>query len=190
MRFQQTQVCVRCSWQCLGIFAPSSTHLTGSLFLCSSGSNHTRHQVSGGPLKSAVSAQRALQELNTDTRELLGVTEENSVSPKRGRFFTVWPLLIFDSQWVLDRKYCVDLKDRTPGWFEASKLGILKPLPEPVLFFAGEPEPESGAAGLLSPAQNLVLTVAFTLVSYALAKWDVFQTSSLNTVIYWENNIL
>ena len=42
------------------------------------------HGVSLGPLKAALSAQKALQGSETETRELLGGTEENSVSPTRG----------------------------------------------------------------------------------------------------------
>ena len=37
------------------------------------------HQASQGPLKGAVSAQKALQGSETETRELLGGMEENSV---------------------------------------------------------------------------------------------------------------
>ena len=39
------------------------------------------HEESRGPLKSAMSAQKALQGSDTETRELLGGMEENSVSP-------------------------------------------------------------------------------------------------------------
>ena len=42
------------------------------------------HKVSRGPLKVPVSAQKALQRPETETRELLEGTEENSVSPTRG----------------------------------------------------------------------------------------------------------
>ena len=38
------------------------------------------HEASRGPKKGAVSAQKALRGSETETRELLGVTEENSVS--------------------------------------------------------------------------------------------------------------
>ena len=40
--------------------------------------------ASQGPFKGAVSAQKALQGSETETRELLGGTEENIVSPMRG----------------------------------------------------------------------------------------------------------
>ena len=43
------------------------------------------HEASRGPLKGAVSAQKALQGSETETMELLGGTEEKSVSPKRGK---------------------------------------------------------------------------------------------------------
>ena len=39
------------------------------------------HKASQGPLKGAVSALKALRGSETETRELLGGTEENSVSP-------------------------------------------------------------------------------------------------------------
>ena len=42
------------------------------------------YEASRGPLKGAVSAQKALRGSETETRELLGGTEENSVSPIRG----------------------------------------------------------------------------------------------------------
>ena len=42
------------------------------------------HEANRGPLKGAVSAQKALQGSETETRELLGGTEENSDSPMRG----------------------------------------------------------------------------------------------------------
>ena len=42
------------------------------------------HEASRGPEKGAVSAQKALRGFETETRELLGGTEENSVSLMRG----------------------------------------------------------------------------------------------------------
>ena len=42
------------------------------------------HEASQGPLKVAVSAQKAFQGSETETRELPAATEENSVSPTRG----------------------------------------------------------------------------------------------------------
>ena len=42
------------------------------------------HEASRGPLKGAVSAQKAFQGSETKTTELLGGTEENSVSPDEG----------------------------------------------------------------------------------------------------------
>ena len=41
------------------------------------------HEASRGTLKGAVSAQKSLQGYETETRESLGGTEENSVSPTR-----------------------------------------------------------------------------------------------------------
>ena len=38
-------------------------------------------------MKAVISAQKALQGSKTERRELLGVTEENSVSPTRGHRF-------------------------------------------------------------------------------------------------------
>ena len=42
------------------------------------------HEASQGPLKGDVSAQKALQGSETETREFLGETEENSAFPMRG----------------------------------------------------------------------------------------------------------
>ena len=42
------------------------------------------HEASRGPEKGAVSSQKALRGSETETRELLGGTKENSVSPLRG----------------------------------------------------------------------------------------------------------
>ena len=42
------------------------------------------HKASQGPLRGAVTAQKALQGPKTEGRELLGGTEEKSVSPTRG----------------------------------------------------------------------------------------------------------
>ena len=47
----------------------------------------TTHEASWGPLKGAMSAQKALQGSERETRELLGGTTENSVSPTRGHCF-------------------------------------------------------------------------------------------------------
>ena len=47
------------------------------------------HEASRGPEKGAVSAQKALRGSETETRELLGGTEENSVSPMRGHWFAL-----------------------------------------------------------------------------------------------------
>ena len=41
------------------------------------------HEASRGPEKGAVSAQKGLLGSETETRELLGGTEEKSVSPRR-----------------------------------------------------------------------------------------------------------
>ena len=42
------------------------------------------HEASQGPLKGTRSAQKALQGSETETREVLGGTDENRVSPTRG----------------------------------------------------------------------------------------------------------
>ena len=47
------------------------------------------HEASRGPEKGAVSAPKALRGSETETRELLGGTQENSVSPKRGHRFAL-----------------------------------------------------------------------------------------------------
>ena len=53
------------------------------LFYSALKSTEAKHKASRGPLKGAVSAQKALQGSETETRELLGGTEENSVSTMR-----------------------------------------------------------------------------------------------------------
>ena len=45
--------------------------------------------ASRGPLKGAVLALKALQGSETETREWLGGTEENIVSPTRGHWFAL-----------------------------------------------------------------------------------------------------
>ena len=57
------------------------------------------HEASRGPEKGAVSAQKALRGSETETRELLGGTEENSVSPMRGHWFALQA-----NQWVFTKK--------------------------------------------------------------------------------------
>ena len=47
------------------------------------------HEASRVPLKGAVSAQKALQGSETETSELLGATEENSISLTRGHWFAL-----------------------------------------------------------------------------------------------------
>ena len=54
-----------------------------TLFLLSFGKQPNRRPTRK-PLKGAVSAQKALRGSETETRELLGGTEENSVSPDEG----------------------------------------------------------------------------------------------------------
>ena len=54
----------------------------GNTILCSSSQQLPRPRL--GPLKGAVSAQKAFPGSKTETRELLGGTEENGVSPTRG----------------------------------------------------------------------------------------------------------
>ena len=53
---------------------------------CISAVPKAMHEVSRGPLKGAFSAQKAFQEFESETRELLGVTEENNVSVTGGIF--------------------------------------------------------------------------------------------------------
>ena len=59
--------------------APSAANVAVSLFLCSSGSN-SRGESRRAP---AVSAQKALQGSEMETRELLGGMEEKGVYPVR-----------------------------------------------------------------------------------------------------------
>ena len=55
--------------------------------------------LSLGSLKGAKSAQKALQGSETETRELLGRTEENGVSPMRGHWFALQA-----NQWFFTKK--------------------------------------------------------------------------------------
>ena len=57
------------------------------------------HEASRGPEKGAVSAKKALRGSETETRELLGGTEENRVSPKRGHWFALQA-----NQWVFTKR--------------------------------------------------------------------------------------
>ena len=57
------------------------------------------HEASRGPLRGAVSAPKALQGSETETRELLGGTEENSVSPMRGHWFALQANQWFFTKW-------------------------------------------------------------------------------------------
>ena len=57
------------------------------------------HEASQGPLKGAVSAQKALRGSKTETGELLGGTEENSVSPMRDHWFALQA-----NQWVFTKR--------------------------------------------------------------------------------------
>ena len=75
------KVSVSCSWWCPRTSSSSAPHLTVSFYLCRSGSN-TR--LSQGPLKGAVSAQRALQGSEKDVRELLLGRKENYFLPDEG----------------------------------------------------------------------------------------------------------
>ena len=51
-----------------------------------SGVTKAMHEASRALLKGAVSAQKNIQEFNTEMRKLLGGREENSVSPNEGSF--------------------------------------------------------------------------------------------------------
>ena len=81
MRFQQThnqalrQLLLTVSWD----LRPYTAHLTVRISVVP----EATHDASRGPEKGAVSAQKALRGSETETRELLGGTEENSVSPMR-----------------------------------------------------------------------------------------------------------
>ena len=57
------------------------------------------YEASQGPLKGTVSAEKALQGSETETRELLGGTEEKSISPMRGHWFTLQA-----NQWFFTKK--------------------------------------------------------------------------------------
>ena len=62
----------------LELACSSTTHLTGSLFLCSAVSQATHKKTSRGPLKGALSAQKAIQgsETESEIRELTEGTDD------------------------------------------------------------------------------------------------------------------
>ena len=69
------------------------------------------HMASRGSLKGAVSAQKALQGSETETRELLGGTEENSVPPMRGHWFALQENRWFftkrkQKKWISGQTWC------------------------------------------------------------------------------------
>ena len=67
-----------------GVLGPPRLAHHASWCPCISVVPEATHEASRGPLKGAVSAQKAVEGSETETRELLGGTEENSVSPIRG----------------------------------------------------------------------------------------------------------
>ena len=67
-----------------GVLGPPRLALHTCRCPCISVVPEATHEASRGPEKGAVSAQKALRGSETETRELLGGTEENSVSPMRG----------------------------------------------------------------------------------------------------------
>ena len=77
------KVCVSYYWRC-----PGNSALTPDGVLVSEVLKAT-HEARRGPMKGAVSTQKALQGSETETRELLGGTTENSVSPMRGHWFAL-----------------------------------------------------------------------------------------------------
>ena len=85
MRFQQTHYQGLHQLLLTGVLGPSRLAQHTLRCPCFSVVPDATHEASRGPLKGSVSAQKALQEgSETETRELLGGTEENSVSPVRG----------------------------------------------------------------------------------------------------------
>ena len=67
-----------------GVLGPPRLARHTSRCPCISVVPEAAHEASRGPLKGAASAQKVLQVSETETRELLGGTEEYSVSPTRG----------------------------------------------------------------------------------------------------------
>ena len=82
VRFQKMKVYVNCSWL---------LRLSQQTWLCPyiSVVPEAMHEASQGPLKGAISAQKAHQGSETETRELLGGTTENSISPTRDHWFAL-----------------------------------------------------------------------------------------------------
>ena len=81
--FSQPQIGVK---KVASRFASSVFDLARNTLLCPSFSvvPEATLKASQGPLKSAMSAQKALQGSKTEARELLGGMEEKTVSPMRG----------------------------------------------------------------------------------------------------------
>ena len=67
-----------------GVLGPPRLARHTSWCPCISVVPYALQEASPGSFKGAVTAQKALQGSKTGTRELLGGTEENSVSPMRG----------------------------------------------------------------------------------------------------------
>ena len=89
------KVGVSCSWRHPGTSAPSAAHLTVSLFLCGSGINAWGElRALEGHQVSSKSPSRVRD--GGETRELLGGTEENSVSSTRIHWFALQA-----NQWFL-----------------------------------------------------------------------------------------
>ena len=78
--FNNQGLCASFFWRCPGNSAPSVEHLQCP---CISEVLEARHEESRGPLKGAVPGQKSPSRIETETRELLGGTEENSVSSMR-----------------------------------------------------------------------------------------------------------
>ena len=74
------------------------------------------YKAGRGPMKGTVSAQRALQRPETETRKLLVWIEEKSNSLSRGHdFLSIWPPLIFDCLLLTCSKRIIDAF-QNPGW--------------------------------------------------------------------------
>ena len=81
-RFRETHYQGFCQSLLTGDLHAAARH-TARRCPCISAVLEATHEASRGSLKSTVSAEKALQGSKTETRELLGGTEENSVSPMR-----------------------------------------------------------------------------------------------------------
>ena len=113
MHFQQSHNQGLCQLFFYCVLSPP--RLSPHTWLCPrfSGVLKATHEASRGPLKGTVSAQKPLQGSETETRQLLGGTEENSVSPTRGPWFFTKR----NKKWVSGHTRVITCTNPSSGWW-------------------------------------------------------------------------